>query len=117
MSIPLGVDTVTRIRPAGTDWQGDPAGSATETDVTGCMVEPAGSQGGQASSREANSSGGDTVITTAQLFAPAGTDILATDRVRWRGDVYAVDGKPDKWHDDTGAEDHVLARLRLLEGT
>lgn len=109
MSIPLGVDVVTVIRPAAVDWQGDPGGDAAEVDVPGCLVEPGGSQ-------ETNTTG-DTVVTGAQVFMPAGTDILATDRARWNGDVYAVDGRPGRWHDDTGAEDHVRVQLRLLEGT
>jgi hypothetical protein len=110
MPVPLGSDTVTILRPAAPDWQGDPSGDATETTVPGCMFEPAGSA-------ETNSSG-DTVITGDTLWLPAGTDILPADRVRLAdGTVWAVDGRPGRWHDDLGIEDHVQALLRLLEGT
>lgn len=116
MGIDLGADTIVIVRPAGLDWQGDPTGDPAETTVTGCMIEPAGSAS-QAASQE-NSAGGDTVITGAQAWLPAGTDIRATDRVRLAdGNVYAVDGRPSRWHDDTGTEDHVQAQLRLTEGT
>jgi head-tail adaptor len=108
--MPLGADTVTIVRPAATDWQGDPGGNTTEATVTGCMVEPSGSH-------ETNS-GGDTVTSDFAVWLPDGTDILATDRVRLAdGTVCAVDGRPERWHDDQGADGHVRAMLRLTEGT
>jgi hypothetical protein len=59
---------------------------------------------------------GDLLVTNMTVYAPAGTDLVATDRVRWLGDVYEVDGAPARWRDDTATEDHVQVQLKLVQG-
>lgn len=59
--------------------------------------------------------GRDARITGTVLVLPADTDVLATDRVSIDGQVYDVDGPPNRpWTPD--GEHHVLVQLRLVEG-
>jgi hypothetical protein len=77
----------------------------TETTVTGCSVQPVvGTE---------NLSGRDTVVSRWQLFAPDGTDLLATDRVEWDGDTYEVDGEVQRW--GFPPLSHLVALLRRGE--
>jgi hypothetical protein len=84
----MDTETVTVLRPGGRDDFGDPL-PGTEHAIAGCLFAPRGSS---ESSDFAN-----TVITGAQLFAPAGADIRATDQVRIRGVVYDVEGDVGDW--------------------
>jgi hypothetical protein len=104
----LGSDTITRLRGQSRDGFGNLAGSASELDVDGCSVQP--------TSGTESTDTGDLLVTTATAYAPAGTDLVATDRVRWLGDVYEVDGPPARWRDDEGTEDHVQVQLKLTQG-
>lgn len=104
----LGSDTVTVLRGRSRDDFGNLQGEDTGTDVTGCSVQPA--------SASESTDRGELLITNATAYLPAGTDILATDRVQWLGTVYEVDGPPARWRDETGNEDHVQAQLLLKEG-
>lgn len=106
--MPLGADTVTILRPAAKDWQGDPLGTAAQRVVAGCSFQPGGTS--ESTAR------GDTVIATPAVWLPPGTDILATDRVSCLGREYAVDGEPARWRDDTGAEQYVRCALKLAAG-
>lgn len=104
----LGSDTVTVLRGQDRDNWGNLQGSDTETDVTGCSVQPV--------SATESTDRGQLLVTSLTLYAPAGTDITAEDRVRWLGDVYEVSGKPARWNDELGNPDHVQAQLLLREG-
>lgn len=104
----LGSDTVTVLRGRTRDNFGNLQGSDTGTDVTGCSVQPA--------SASESTDRGELLVTNVTVYLPAGTDILATDRVSWLGTVYAVNGKPAVWRDELGNEDHVQAQLLLKEG-
>lgn len=104
----LGSDTVTILRGRSRDDFGDLHGSDTGTDVTGCSVQP--------TSASESTDKGELLVINATVYLPPGTDILATDRVQWLGSVYAVDGPPARWRDETGTEDHVQAQLVLKEG-
>jgi hypothetical protein len=79
------------------DWD-----AATEIQVTGCSVQPV--QGDEVTV------GRDTVVSRWRFYAPDGTDILASDRVRFEGDVYEVDGEVQRW--DFPPLSHVTALLR-----
>jgi hypothetical protein len=76
--------------------------TATETQVTGCSVQPV--QGDEVTV------GRDTVVSRWRLYAPDGTDILASDRVRFEGDVYEVDTEVQRW--DFPPLSHITALLR-----
>lgn len=104
----LGGDTVTRLRGRSRDGFGDVTGTDTGLDIAGCSVQP----GASAESTDR----GELLVSGVTLYAPPGTDLAATDRVRWLGDVYEVDGTPDEWHDQGGTPSHVQARLKLVQG-
>lgn len=104
----LGSDTITRLRGVARDNFGNLSGSDSELDIDGCSVQP--------TSATESTDTGDLLVTTATAYAPAGTDLVATDRVRWLGDAYEVDGAPARWRDDEGAEDHVQVQLKLTQG-
>jgi hypothetical protein len=104
----LGSDTITRLRGQSRDAFGDVTGTDAELDITGCSVQP--------TSATESTDRGDLLITSMTVYLPAGTDLLATDRARWLGDVYEVDGAPARWRDDLGTEDHVQAQLKLVQG-
>lgn len=81
--------TVTVVRPSGdVDYLGE-GGVDTEFAVSDVIVAPRGSS-------EANDFS-QTVLEDLTLFVPAGTDLRATDRVRWQGRLYAVAGRAALW--------------------
>jgi hypothetical protein len=104
----LGSDTVTVLRGRSRDLRGNITGSDAGTDVAGCSVQP--------TAATESTDRGELLVTNLTVYLPAGTDILATDRVQWLGDVYAVSGKPARWRDEAGAEDHVQVELLLKQG-
>lgn len=83
-------ETVQVIRPPGRDRFGDPLPTAaTEFDLPGCLFAPGPSvEPGFAA---------NTVDTDGTVYAPTGSDVRATDKIRIRGDVYQVVGKPQVW--------------------
>lgn len=94
---PFG-ETVTILRTGaspGRDQRGNPIpGPVTETDIKGCVVTPreaAPQVGGQ------DQQARDTVIVGYTVYAPSGSDVLTTDRVRIRGQVCEVTGEPGEW--------------------
>lgn len=105
----LGADTVSVLRGAARDNWGDRAGADVAADVPGCSVQPGSSteQTGQ----------GDLAVTNLTVFLPPGTGVLVTDRVQWDGQVYEVDGTPQRWRDPSGAESHVQVQLKLVQGS
>lgn len=104
----LGSDTVTVLRGRTRNTSGDLTGSDSSTDVTGCSVQPV--------SATESTDRGELQVTNATAYLPAGTDILATDRVQWLGDTYAVNGTPAVWRDELGNADHVQVQLLLRKG-
>lgn len=50
-----------------------------------------------------------------KVWAPAGSDVLYTDRFLWRGDEYEVHGRIGRWDHIMGPENHrdFLGRRRL----
>ncbi|MFF4547261.1 hypothetical protein ACFY1J_24045 [Streptomyces sp. NPDC001406] len=105
----LGRHTATILRGRGTDGFGDPlAGDPDEFEVTGTSMQPA-------SSIE-TLDGGDQVVSLWDWFVPPGTDVRATDQVRWRGAVYDVDGDPPPIDDERGRPHHIEVRLRRVTG-
>lgn len=110
-------ETVTIVRPGPPThdaYGNDVPGAPVEIDVPGCGISP----------RSANAAGGteivqgrDTVITGLTLYAPAGTDLRATDRVRIAGVLYEVEGQPGSFRSPfTGGAGPVMAALELVTG-
>lgn len=91
-------ETVTVVRTGaspGRDQYGQPIpGPVTEIPIRGCVVTPRseniriGSPPQQAR---------DTVITGWNVYAPPGTDIRTTDRLRIRGSLWEVTGETADW--------------------
>lgn len=95
-------DRLTRLRPGTTvgpdgatvagDWS-----SATETDYP-CEFQPLGSTEEVVGQQRTES--------THRAFLPATADVVPTDRLRFLGLVYQVDGQPEHWR--RGGRTHHL---------
>lgn len=110
-------DAVVIVRPGPPSediYGNDVPGSPTEIPVSGCAIAPRdGSGPGSNEITDAR----DTVITGLTLYAPYGTDIRATDRVRVGGDLYEVDGQSGSYRSPfTGSTGPVVAALKLVTG-
>lgn len=117
MYAPANGETVTIVRPGPPSrdvYGNDVPGPAVETVVPGCGIAPRGSTG--AGSNEIVQ-GRDTVVVGLLLYAPSGTDIRATDKVRVAGVLYEVDGQPGAFRSPfTGSSGPVVAALSLVTG-
>lgn len=81
------------------DWE-----QATETTVAGCSVQP---QIGLEATV-----GRETVVSRWTLYAPDDADLTATDRVRYAGVDYEIDGEPQRW--DFPPLSHLVALLQKV---
>lgn len=81
-----GTETVTVIRPAGRDENGDPTGVPVEHDLENCIVWPR--------TTSEDNDRGIVPISGYNIWAPAGSDVLATDQIRVRDEVNQVEGVP-----------------------
>lgn len=107
-------DSITVLKaPLVTDEYGTPGterdwAAATSTVVEGCSVQPvAGAEYDQ---------GREAVTVRWRVYAPAGTDLRAGDRVVYRGDTYDVEGDGQAWPSATGGLDHVQALMERHAG-
>lgn len=110
-------DTITIVRPgeATRDGYGNYVpGPPTEIPVTGCGVAPRdGSSAGDNELTDAR----DTVITGLTVYAPYGTDVRATDKMRVGGQLYDVVGLPGSFRSPfTGSTGPVVVSLELVTG-
>lgn len=76
--------------------------------VEGCDVQPG------ATAEVLEHANATLVAWTVQ--APAGVDVESTDRVRYRGVVYAIGGEPARWPSPTGALAHTTIALTRWKG-
>lgn len=83
------VETVTVVRPGSRDKFGDETGPAVELAIAGCLFAP----GPSAELHDA----ANQVDTDGTVYAPAGSDVRATDRLRIRGVLHQVVGDPQVW--------------------
>ena len=108
----LGTQSVDRLRSTGTatDDYGNDIGewdAPAEVTITGCSVQPGG--GSEVyDNREA-------ITTLYTVWAPITADVVDTDRVRFAGTVYAIDGAIEVWAVGT-ALDHKVIRLKAVSG-
>lgn len=110
-------DTVTILRPGPPTedtYGNDVPGAPTEIPVYGCALEPRDGTG--AGSNEIVDAR-DTVIAGLNLYAPYGTDIRPTDRVRVGNVLYDVYGQPGGFRSPfTGSTGPVVAALAVVTG-
>lgn len=111
-------DTVTILRPGPATTQdiygNDVPGAVAEISVSGCAVAP---RDGTGSGPNEIVDARDTVISGLTLYAPFGTDIRATDRVRVGGDVYEVEGRVGSFRSPfSGSTGPVVVALELVTG-
>lgn len=85
------------------DWS--PA-AVTDTTVTGCSVQPV--------PFPENTVDRDNVRVVLRAWVPAGADVTALDRVVYEGDVYDIDGEPERW--PMPRLDHLVVNLRRSTG-
>jgi hypothetical protein len=85
-------ETVTVVPgPVAFDQYGDPVNpTRTGGNITGCAVAPR-------YSTEPTARGQQGVIVGLSVYAPAGSDILSTDLLTVRGNLYQVEGEPAEW--------------------
>lgn len=120
----FATQTITRIRP-GTkkergqtvpNWDYAPASTAaaqdvtyaTELDIPGCSVQPAGT----GLSQDGRILGVQDGLT---VYAPAEADIQGGDRIRFGGNVYTINGDPRVWPAAARCE-HIQLNLQRWRG-
>ncbi|MEE2041973.1 hypothetical protein Q7689_00795 [Nocardiopsis tropica] len=105
----FGREVLTVVRGPGTDRHGDPLpGIPTETPISGWDIQPG------ATTEDTDS--GNTVTAEWIAIGPPAADITATDQVRWRGDLYQVEGAPGRWPDERGRPHHTEVELSRIRG-
>jgi hypothetical protein len=104
-------ETVTRVRPTGTDAYGDPiAGAPAEVAIDGCALAPR-------SSADLTNGGRQGVVAGLTLYAPSDADIEATDRIVARGQTWEIDGEIGDWRNPyTNEQPGLEVALRRVEG-
>jgi hypothetical protein len=111
VSLPsFATQTIAVVRPA---WLDDHGTSVRDWDhttshtVTGCSVQPV-----TGSEDEINRA--ISVTTVALLFAPADADIADTDRIRYGGTTFEIEGSVRRY--ETGVLDHLEISLSIVTG-
>lgn len=109
-------ETVTRLRATakldrssgemtGADWI-----SPSTLVILGCAFDPG-------TSTEPLERGRDAVLTQPTVYAPAGSDVLAGDRLVVRGRTWEVDGDPGDFRSPfTGWHPGVAIALKAVSG-
>lgn len=95
---------------AGQDEYGNDVVMGLEVPVNALAVWPRVS--------DESTQGRDTVIVGVVAILPHGTRVRATDRVRWDGKTWEIDGEPGVWGPSpfTGNVGGVEVALRRVEG-
>jgi hypothetical protein len=110
----IGPHTLTRLRDPETDDFGDPVGgTGGELDLVGCAVYPRGSST-EEQGRSVAVVIGYTALVPEQVAGEA-PDILPTDRLRWLGEDYTVEGEPGQWHHMSGGLGCVQVAMQRIE--
>ncbi len=91
------VETVTVLRDGGRDKFGDEIGPVVEIPIGGCLFAPGASYEFVAGATRGVQEAANQVDTDATVYAPAGSDVRATDRIRARGVDYQIVGDPKVW--------------------
>ena len=111
MLLPFWHTTVTRIRPGEKEERGSTIpdwDNVSRLDIHECLVQPSTTSLTQDGRVQGVQDG-----MTACL--PADADVLAGDRIEYRGDVYIINGDPMIWK-DVGRLDHMQLNLQRWHG-
>lgn len=103
--------TITRIRPGTKTLRGSDVpdwNNVTELTIEGCSVQPTATS----LSQDGRVLGINEQMTA---YLPEGSDVLAGDRIRYEGKIYAINGEPKKWQAPF-TRSHVQLNLSLWEG-
>lgn len=103
-----GVETVIRLRETGAPGRHGARGPEAPQEIRNTTLVPRTST--------ENTDGRDTVVVGYTLICPPGTDLLATDRVRARGDVWTIEGEPGDYRTKRGKAKAVIAALQKVSG-
>ena len=112
------MQTITRIRSAGFDGNGDPIAGGDVLDIPGCMVAP-GQGVGTRPSTDVESRGREAVNEGVTVYAPFGADIVHTDTILLPGDdqPWKVDGEVGRWENGfTGWRPGLTVVLKRAAG-
>lgn len=101
----LGADVITVVRKPQVDRLKPVAGPAEEFDIQGCMAIPRASQ----------EEGRGWVQTSGYtVYAPGGSDVKAEDQVRFRGQLYSVEGEPGDLRNKAGKRKALAITLEKV---
>lgn len=103
--------TITRLRPTETTSRGSTIydwSNPDELDIPNCSVQPSGTS----LTQDGRVQGIQDGLT---VYAPAGADVMAGDRIRYAGNVYTINGDPLIWPGAV-ALDHIQLNLQRWRG-
>lgn len=118
MARQLGSDTIRRVRAQlvknsrDNTWYRD-WDNAVEEDIPNCSIQPVALSDRLRYETDAER---EHQLIYYQGYAPSHTDLLYTDRVKYDGRLFEVQGQPTPWNDFSGTEHHVTFMLKLREG-
>lgn len=105
-------DSITILRPATTTSRGSTIYDwtrATQTNVSGCSVQPA--------STSLSQDGRVLGITDGlTAYVPPGTDVKAGDRIVFNSETYTINGEPRAWSSPTGRVSAIQLNLQRWSG-
>lgn len=105
MAKKIGSRTITVIRAPKVDRLSSSTATATEHDITGCVVLPR-------TSYEENR--GWTIVEGRTIIAPYGADVLADDQIRVDGLTWDIDGAPGDYETKKGRGKATIFYLKRL---
>lgn len=117
MSLPLSFahQSIIRVRAAllPRDARGNQVrdwANAPEFPIEGCVVFPGATA--------ELTAGRDSALIQFTVIAPAGADVLPTDRIKLPGSdrTYDIDGEPGRWPSPTGGVSSTVLLLKKWEG-
>lgn len=105
-------DTVTRLRPTVITQRGSEIPDWSNPDrleIPGCSMQPAGTSLTQ-DGRVQGTTDGYT------CYLPPGADVMAGDRIQYRGGTYTINGEPRVWNSPTDRVSNTQLQLERWYG-
>jgi len=112
MALSFWRQSITRIRPGTKTERGSEVPDWDDPDtlvINGCSVQPAST----ALTQDGRVEGITDGLT---VYAPAGADVHAGDRVEYAGNVYTINGDVLSWPSASGTLDHLHLNLVRWRG-